>query len=34
MGIYMRLSRGTSDGLLWARWWTFGFHKIRRISWL
>lgn len=22
-----------SDGLLWIRWWTFEFHKIRRLSW-
>jgi len=21
----------TVDGLLWTRWWTFGFHKRRRI---
>jgi len=20
---------GSSGGLLWARWWTFGFHKER-----
>jgi hypothetical protein len=19
---------------LWVRWWTFGFHKLREISWL
>jgi len=24
----------TSGGLLWTRWWTFGFHKSRGISWL
>jgi hypothetical protein len=21
--------RGSSDGFLWTRWWTFGFHKER-----
>jgi hypothetical protein len=26
------LRKGTGDGLLWMRWWTFGFHKMRRIS--
>ena len=25
---------GTGGGLLWRRWWTFGFHKMRRISWV
>jgi hypothetical protein len=25
---------GTSGGLLWTQWWTFGFHKRRGISWL
>ena len=25
---------GTGGGLLWMRWWTFGFHKMREISWL
>jgi hypothetical protein len=25
---------GTGGGLLWVRWWTFGFHKMRGISWL
>jgi hypothetical protein len=24
----------TSGGLLWMRWWTFGFHKMRGISWV
>jgi hypothetical protein len=28
------LSVGTSSGLLWTRWWTSGFIKIREISWL
>ena len=28
------LSIVTSGGLLWLRWWTFGFHKMRGISWL
>ena len=28
------LRTGTSDGLLWMRWWTFGFHKMRGISWV
>ena len=23
-----------SDGLLWTRKWTFGFHKMRGTSWL
>ena len=26
------LSIRTSCGLLWTRWWTFGFHKMRSIS--
>jgi hypothetical protein len=25
---------GTGGGLLWMRWWTFGFHKMQGISWL
>jgi hypothetical protein len=25
---------GTGDRLLWTRQWTFGFHKMRGISWL
>ena len=25
---------GTVGGLLWTRWWTFWFHKLRAISWL
>ena len=25
---------GTSGGRLWVRWWTFGFHKMRGITWL
>jgi hypothetical protein len=25
---------GTSGGLLWMRYWTFGFHKMRAISWI
>ena len=25
---------GTGGGHLWVRWWTFGFHKMRGISWL
>jgi hypothetical protein len=25
---------GIRDGLLWTRHWTFGFHKIRLISWI
>jgi hypothetical protein len=28
------LSTGTSGGLLWTRYWTFGFHKILGISWV
>jgi hypothetical protein len=24
----------TGGGLLWTRWWTFRFHKMREISWL
>ena len=24
----------TDDGLLWMRWWTFGFHNIRGIPWV
>ena len=30
--IWLRI--GTSGGLLWMRQWTFGFHKMRGISWL
>jgi len=29
--IWLRI--GTGGGLLWMRSWTFGFHKIRGISW-
>jgi hypothetical protein len=25
------LGIGSSGGLLWTRWWTFGFHKESRI---
>jgi hypothetical protein len=25
---------GTSGGLLWTRWWTFGFHKILGSCWV
>jgi hypothetical protein len=28
------LTIGTGGGLLWMRWWTFGFHKMRGISWV
>jgi hypothetical protein len=31
------LTIGSNGGLLWTRWWTFGFHKESRIflvSWL
>ena len=28
------LSIGTGGGLLWMRWWTFGFHKMWGIFWL
>jgi hypothetical protein len=24
---------GSSGGLLWTRWWTFGFHKKERYFW-
>jgi hypothetical protein len=30
--IWLRI--GTGGGLLWIRWWTFGFHKMRGISWV
>jgi hypothetical protein len=30
--IWLRI--GTGGGLLWRRWWTFGFHKMRGISWV
>jgi hypothetical protein len=30
--IWLRI--GTGGGLLWIRWWTFGFHKVWGISWL
>jgi hypothetical protein len=28
------LGIGTGGGLLWIRWWTLGFHKMRGISWV
>jgi hypothetical protein len=28
------LTIGTGGGRLWVRWWTFGFHKMRGVSWL
>jgi hypothetical protein len=28
------LKIGTSGGLLWTRWWTFGFHKMLGSSWV
>jgi hypothetical protein len=30
--IWLRI--GTSGGLLWTRWWTFGFHKMLGNSWV
>jgi hypothetical protein len=30
--IWLRI--GTSGGILWTRWWKFGLHKRRGISWL
>jgi hypothetical protein len=30
--IWLRI--GTSGGFLWARYWTFGFHKMLRSSWV
>jgi hypothetical protein len=30
----IRLRIGTSGGLLWTRWWTFGFHKMLGSSWV
>jgi hypothetical protein len=30
--IWLRI--GTSGGLLWKRWWTFGFHKMLGSSWV
>jgi len=30
----MWLGIGTNNVILWARWCTFGFHKMRAISWL
>jgi hypothetical protein len=30
--VWLRI--GTGGWLLWVRWWTFGFHKKRVISWL
>ena len=30
--IWLRI--GTGDGLLWMRYWTFGFHKMGDVSWL
>jgi hypothetical protein len=29
---WLRIEKG--GGRLWMRWWTFGFHKMRGISWL
>jgi len=31
---WLWFSTGTDDGHLWMWWWTFGFHKMRGISWL
>ena len=31
VSIWIRI--GTDAGHLWLRWWTFGFHKMREISW-
>jgi hypothetical protein len=28
------LRLGTGGGQLWMRWWSFGFHKKRRICWV
>jgi hypothetical protein len=28
------LRKRTSGGLMWTRWWTFGFLKIAGISWM
>jgi hypothetical protein len=28
------LDRDRCGGLLCIRWWTFGFHKMQRISWV
>jgi hypothetical protein len=30
----IRLRIGTGRWLLWIQWWTFGFHKVRGISWV
>jgi len=30
----IQLTIGTGGGLLWTRWWTFGFRKMRGICWL
>jgi hypothetical protein len=30
--IWLRI--GTSGGLLWTRWWTFGLHKTQGSSWV
>jgi hypothetical protein len=30
--IWLRI--GTSGGLLWTRWWTFGFHRMLGSSWV
>ena len=35
--MWTRVSRfgvGTSSGLLWIRWWTFGLHKMWEILWI
>jgi len=31
---YIQVRLGTGDRLLYRRYWTLGFHAIRRISWL
>jgi hypothetical protein len=31
---FIWLKIGTGGGLLWTRWWTFGFHKMWGIPWL
>jgi hypothetical protein len=31
---FIWLKIGASGGLLWTRWWTLEFHKMREIFWL
>ena len=32
--IWPRIGTGRGNGLFWVLWWTFGFHKMRGLSWV